>query len=328
MNYDFIITGASGFLGSHLIRHFSAQGFRILAIGRQSQLHPTLVGKADYLAVDLGQAIPPLKATICIHTAGLADEKASLADLKSTNTRGTQQLFEKVNCDHFIHISSASVYPPSLIPHKEDAAIEIEKLSRYGQSKALADQYLLGQNSKKSKISILRPRAIYGIGDRVLLPRILRLIKGKYFFQPQPLQYEISMTSIKNVVLALDTIIESKTSYEKEVFNIADPVSYQLGNVIALLASHCSEKDLVNVGIPERVIARLGMLFPKSNFGPEVMRFFLCHHQLDTRKFEETFGIKFPHTFENEVAAIGEWVKMMGLDSFRKKLNELPFRVL
>jgi nucleoside-diphosphate-sugar epimerase len=325
VNHDIIITGASGFLGSHLIKHFSAQGFGILAIGRQSKLHPSLKGMADYISLELRESIPSLQAAICIHTAGLADEKASLADLKLTNLMGTQQLFEKVNCDHFIHISSASVYSPSMHPHSENQALVIENLSRYGQSKALADQYLLKQTSKKTQITILRPRAIYGIGDRVLLPRILRLIKGRFFFQPQPMQYEISMTSIKNVILALDTIIESKISYGQEVFNIADPVSYDLGKVITLLANHCSDKDLLHVGIPEQVIGSLGKLFPQSNFGPEVMRFFLCHHQLDTRKFNETFQVPLPHTFDQEVASIGDWVKKIGLGAFRRNLSDLPF---
>jgi len=101
----------------------------------------------------------------------------------------------------------------------------------YGKSKRLAELKLIENSKNFENVTILRPRAIYGVGDTTLLPRILKLIFGKIIFLPANKKTITSLTAISNLLYAIYLTINSDMNGIK-IYNVADNCRYNLNDVI------------------------------------------------------------------------------------------------
>lgn len=230
-----LVTGASGFIGGNVVKYLASnRSYKVTATGRSATSNFINLGNVTYMQMDLCEKIPPLEYDICIHCAGLADDHSSYKELMKHNCFATTSLIESLNnCRLFIYISSASVYDFSdgLLKTENNTAIE-NCLSAYGKSKMLAEGIVA--KSQIQSVYILRPRAVYGKGDRVLLPRILKLIKGKTMIVPGMLNSICSLTHIENL---LEAVVKC-THYQKpgiHIFNIADRDTYNLKEVLGAI---------------------------------------------------------------------------------------------
>ena len=107
------ITGATGFVGSHLVRHLSSQGHNIVAYGR-SKPAENLLKFADFRLWDITRPIlERCEADIFIHCAGFVDTWGCYRDMYDLNVMGTKRALEFAEgAEHFIYMSTASVYNP------------------------------------------------------------------------------------------------------------------------------------------------------------------------------------------------------------------------
>jgi nucleoside-diphosphate-sugar epimerase len=301
-------------------------GYKVLALGRSKEPHANLLQYASYQSVDIAVAVPQLEATVCIHCAGLASDKESLNNLLNVNTTGTKHVFSNIKASHFIYISSASVYPPNGLLHKEDEPIDEKELSVYGYSKLKAEQWLQQQASVAAKITVIRPRAVYGAGDRILMPRILRLKKGPFLVTPAKLDYTISLTNIENLLLATKAIIHSEKVYQYEVYNITDDPVHQLGEVIEHIWEILTAEKNISVKVPQPILQFAAKLLPLSDLNANTLKYYLCHHQLLNKKFKTTFGIEFPTDFYNYMPVLEKWIRSIPLTDLQKGAADLPWR--
>lgn len=240
------------------------------AVGRQVNPSAELLALAKYVRADISEPLPLLKADVCVHSAGLASDTATYEELHSVNVLGTQHVFEAVEVRHFIQISSASVYPILEQIIRESDADLSNDLSDYGRTKLMADVFL--QQKKPSiPITILRPRAIYGVRDTVLLPRILKLIRPKGIIGIGNLKVKMSMTHVENLLHAVDCALAFPQQKMVEVFNICDAEPYVLKNVFQTLGYHLYQKQLPTWAIYPvflskivRILERLKINIPLS----------------------------------------------------------------
>lgn len=297
-----------------------------MAIGRSKEPHPNLLRYASYQSVDIAASVPTLAATVCIHCAGLASDKEPLQHLLQVNTEGTKNVFRNIKADHFIYLSSASVYPPNGLMHQEDEFIDENELSAYGYSKYKAEQWLQQQSSAATKITVIRPRGVYGAGDRILLPRILRLKKGPFLLLPAKLDYNISLTNIENLLMATKTIINSKQVSAFEVFNITDDPVHQLGDVIERIWEILATEKNTKVSVPQSILRIASKLLPLSDLNANTLKYYLRHHQLLNEKVKTTFGIELPHNFSNYMPVLAKWINSMPLTDLQKGAADLPWR--
>jgi nucleoside-diphosphate-sugar epimerase len=301
-------------------------GYKVLALGRSKEPHPNLLQYASYQSMEIATAVPQLEATVCIHCAGLASDKESLNNLLDVNTNGTRNVFSNIKADHFIFISSASVYPPNGLLHQEDELIDEKELSAYGYSKLKAEQWLQQQTSIARKITVIRPRAVYGVGDRILMPRILRLKKGPFLITLGKLDYSISLTNIENLLLGTKAIIQSEKLYQYEVYNITDDPVHELGEVIERIWEILAAKKNITVKVPQPILLFAAKLLPLSDLNTNTLKYYLCHHQLSNEKIKTTFGIEFPTDFYNYMSVLEKWIRSIPLADLQKGAADLPWR--
>jgi nucleoside-diphosphate-sugar epimerase len=165
------ITGATGFVGAAVARRLTAAGHRIQALIRPASTHKK---SADITAkwiegdLDAGQSLHRLVdgVDVVIHCAGAV--------------RGaTQEQFNRVNADGLAHLIRAMVDQnprPRLLSMSSLAARE-PHLSPYAASKRQGERIIAEQGQQLSW-TIYRPSAVYGPGDREILPVLKWMTRG------------------------------------------------------------------------------------------------------------------------------------------------------
>jgi len=249
-----LVTGASGFIGGNIVLALVKEdsNYEVIAIGRKQIDKFNNFQQVEYLSLDLTKNLPQIECDVCIHCAGLADDRSSKKDLIEQNVFATQQLINAlIGCKTFIFISSSSVYDFSDNQAKKETDASLsDNLSQYGESKLIAEKII--EKSGINSIYILRPRAVYGKGDYTLLPRILKLFKFNKIISPGSLDISISLTHINNLT---NLIIAAFKQSKKGIFiyNISDKIVYNLKSIIGEISLKKNGKKSF-IRIPVKII--------------------------------------------------------------------------
>lgn len=134
----FLVTGAAGFIGSHLVELLRGEGQEVIGIDRR----PGADLQGDLLTIDLAPLLDD--ADYVIHLAGQPGVRESWAEFP-TYSRGnidtTQRILEGLRgrkIRKFILASTSSVYGEAPMPAKEDGPTL--PISPYGATKLAAEQ--------------------------------------------------------------------------------------------------------------------------------------------------------------------------------------------
>ncbi len=172
-----VVTGGSGFIGSHLCSHLASEGHTVRII----DLSPPPLGvNAEFVrasVLDVARLSRLFSGAECIvHLAALVDVQASVADPFSdfqVNAQGTLNVLEAARhagVKKVAYSSSAAVYGnPVRLPI--DESHPTMPLSPYGLSKLTAERYLLLHRKLYGmENTALRLFNVYGTGQRPLSP--------------------------------------------------------------------------------------------------------------------------------------------------------------
>lgn len=177
-----LVTGAGGFLGSHIARQLLKTGNEVRGFSRGVYPELEMLGM-QWVHGDLRNDADVSKACqgmdAVIHTAAVPGIWGSWKKYHGINTLGTQNIIRAVQ-DHeiryLVYTSSPSVTfgggDQSGI--SEDVAYPEKWLCHYPHSKALAEQQVLAANIEgRLATCALRPHLIWGEDDPHLIPRLI-----------------------------------------------------------------------------------------------------------------------------------------------------------
>jgi len=328
------ITGATGFVGANLVRHFASGGWEIRANGR-GIAPPPLIDLVQYLKADIQQPLPQQTAEVVIHAAALASDTASTKALYQANVMGTRHVFEASrNCACFIYISSSSVYENADHVHVETEHVDYQNLSPYGLSKRNAEDWLLEQDWSTRSLYILRPRAVYGPGDRVLLPRLLRLVRAGRIFAPGEMRVSSSLTHVDNLCRAVETCVthwQSGSAGQAQTFNVADTAPYEMRNVVQQLLSNIQGKELQFKALPLRPMETLANVLEKlklaRQFSPYALAAVSKNATLDLQKITQTLGYDPQRNLRESLPELAAWVRQVGIHRVKQADPGLPWDI-
>ena len=182
------VTGGTGFVGAHLLRMASEQGYGLRALTRRP------VASADGItwiegALDRPESLRSLAegADAVVHIAGLIS--GSRAEFEAVNAGGTANMIEaarSAGVQRFIHISTLAAREP--------------QLSNYGWSKCEAERIV-----KASGLdwTIVRPPAVFGPGDRETLELFKMAKRGLVALPPRGRFSVIHVEDLCRLILAL-----------------------------------------------------------------------------------------------------------------------------
>jgi UDP-glucuronate 4-epimerase len=141
-----LVTGSSGFIGTHLVRHLRTAGHLVTGIDIRKPASPLPDG-ATFLPCDIRQDhFPKGRFDAVVHLAALAGVRQSFHDpgcYRRTNVDGTVRLLEfcrGAGIPHFVFASSSSVYGPDCpLPAREDGPTDPR--SPYALTKLQGEQW-------------------------------------------------------------------------------------------------------------------------------------------------------------------------------------------
>lgn len=231
------ISGATGFVGSHLVRHFSKEGHSVQAYGR-GKPPKELLNFAQYEQWDLSKPYEnKFEGDIFIHCAAFVNLWGDYTKIKNVTVEGTKNSIQAAaEADHFIYLSSGSVYGSS--DHKEPLVEntpypEIYS-NNYAKTKMEAEKFVVEKSSTFKRATIIRPHFIYGPNDRTLVPKLLRTVKFGCAFMIGDGTNKISPTHIGNLCKSLSLIINSNQKGLK-IYNVTDEKSVSLNDTYKTL---------------------------------------------------------------------------------------------
>ncbi len=257
-----LVTGGSGFLGSHVVERLARAGRPVRALVRQSsdtRFLKTLPGvELCEGAVDDLASVKRAAAGVSgiVHVAGLV--KARSADeFMRVNRGGTENLLDAAieqrgAIRRFVLVSSLAALRPSDAsgtPVPEDA--EPRPVTDYGKSKLAAERAALARKADVPLV-ILRPPAIYGPRDREILA-FFKSIKLGILPLLGSTQNKLSMIYGSDCaaacVAALDRDLPSGSAY-----HVDDGSVHTLEEMIMLAEKAMGQKAKFRFHLPRRLV--------------------------------------------------------------------------
>ncbi len=179
-NVPILVTGGSGFVGSHLASRLATAGAQVRALVRKRGDHPGL--DSPNITQMEGDFVDPATArracegmTFVVHSA--ATIGSDLAEARRVNVHGTAALAaaaREAGCRRFVQISTISVYDWAQGPSVFDETAPLKTIEKayphtpaasphYGLSKAEAERALQAEMDKGLEATILRLGAVLGV---------------------------------------------------------------------------------------------------------------------------------------------------------------------
>lgn len=257
---NILITGATGFVGRHLVIEALAQGFHVIVSARKTskvewlkELHIPIV----YLSLESPEKLlPELEALlssygridVVIHNAGLTQSlhKVSYEAVNFTLTKNLVHALGGLSREvsKFIYTSSMAALGPgdakSLQPLKEHDLPH--PVTYYGQSKLKAEQFLMSQTSLPWVI--IRPAIVYGPYEKNFF-NMIRAIRQGWEVYPGTKNQMLAFIHVKD--LAAVFIDFCNNSITHKVYNLSDGGAYHTPLVNHIIKSILKRKTITLV---------------------------------------------------------------------------------
>ncbi|KPJ89958.1 MAG: hypothetical protein AMS17_00065 [Spirochaetes bacterium DG_61] len=236
-----LITGANGFIGSHLIKSLSlTEPYLVWGLVRKtSNLFRLTHGRYELL---YGSLNTPLERTVegfnaVIHTAALSSDWGDKEDFFKTNVDGTLNLLEacvRTGVERFIYLSSTVVYGFSgnlqTVEEKESQPFS----NSYCITKTIAEEKIQ-ERAGEIDLVVLRPSNVYGPTDLQFTYSLLKGIDKGLIGFPGGGKALTSPCYVKNLVHAVERTLEF-LGHSGEVFNISDGQDIRWSEFLTLIA--------------------------------------------------------------------------------------------
>jgi nucleoside-diphosphate-sugar epimerase len=238
-----LVSGASGFIGSHAAAHLAAAGHDVLAVGRDhARLAPAQragcrIRSVDLASDDLTDVVHGQSAII--HCAARASPWGRPDEFHRDNVAATERLVAAAadagSVRRFVHLSTPSIY--FRFCDQRDISEEFVPPERWGTlyAKTKWQSECIVRRFEALSPIILRPRAVFGPGDRTIVPRLIAVAERGFFPLPAGGNAWTDLTYIDNVVAAVAAALGAPDSLGGRAFNITNGEPVQIRDLLARL---------------------------------------------------------------------------------------------
>lgn len=223
-----LVTGANGFIGSHLVRGLRARGWDVTCLVRKTSRLEALDGVPVRLVRgeirDKDSLRPAVRGQDVVFHLAAAITAAGRKDCFDINTAGTRNLVdacleENPALRKFVFVSSiaaAGPSPPGTALREED---ECRPVSDYGRSKREAELLVLDRGDRLP-VTIIRPPNVVGAGQKELMESI-RLIRKRILPLVGTGRPQTSLAAVEDVVAAVILAAE-RTESRGRIYFVTD----------------------------------------------------------------------------------------------------------
>jgi nucleoside-diphosphate-sugar epimerase len=259
------VTGANGFIGSHLIAALLARGDEVVGMVRPTSdtrsLQPLFDQYGDKLRLVTGDLREPgtlgagLQDAEYVYHLAAALMVTSEAAFRETNVDGVRNLLEAVrqhndgSLKRVLFTSSMAGAGPAPSPEPIDETREPQPVSWYGKSKRDAEAIVHEFSAQGMPITIVRPVAVYGEREDLLarsaFPAVKMGLLPRLGFDKKLASFVYVGDLVEGIVCAA----ESANSIGKTYF-LANPTIYEGDDIPNAVADAMNQRIRIPVVTP------------------------------------------------------------------------------
>lgn len=259
------ITGATGFVGSHLVDSLLEKGYEVYCLKRKTSSTKWLDGKnVKYVEGDLfsNEALEKVIKDMdyVFHVAGVVKAKNKEGFIKG-NYEATKNLLEityKVNSGvkKFIHVSSLAACGPNPTKEPINETYPPKPITTYGVTKKMAEDEVMKYKDKMN-VTIVRPPAVFGPRDTEIFIYFKTFSKGLNSMIGLKEKY-LSVVYVKDLVNGIILAAESEKA-NGEIFFFCYDKTYnwkQIGDITSAIL----KKKAFSLRLPHSLVFSIGAI--------------------------------------------------------------------
>jgi nucleoside-diphosphate-sugar epimerase len=207
------VTGGSGFIGGRLIERLVSEGHTVKALARSDQAAEKVKQRgAEPITGDLDNVDAMRAGTheceLAFHAAAMLGDWGKKEDFEHGNVSGTRNVLDacaQAGVGRFVHVGTEAALMDGepLVQVDETAPLKPKSPVLYSSTKAKAEQLVLDANRDGFETVVVRPRFVWGLGDRTLLPEMVAMTKAGRFAWIDGGKHRTDTTHVDNVVEGL-----------------------------------------------------------------------------------------------------------------------------
>lgn len=246
-----LVTGGTGFLGTHLAHRLQELGHEVTAIGRNRAKGEALAKRGiTFIAADLADEAA-IKAACrgqeaVFHTGALSSPWGAPAAFYAANVLGTRHIVDgcrQHRVSRLVHVSTPSIYNDyrEHFQIREDSALPAQAVNEYARTKLLAEREIERGFAAGLPVVTIRPRAIFGPGDQAILPRLIHVARRGRVPLINGGRALIDLSYVENVV---DALLLGLTAPERSLgraYNITNGEPLELRTLLTTLFERLGE---------------------------------------------------------------------------------------
>jgi nucleoside-diphosphate-sugar epimerase len=226
-----LITGATGFVGSHVAMACAPRGMNLRTIARATSDTKLL----DELGVKVfrGDITEPAvvaaamdSVDIVVHCAAKVGDWGPVDEYRKVNVEGLRNLLDAAkgqSLERFVDVSTLGVYA-ARHHHGTDETVPPPEhhMDGYTQSKVEAEQLALRYEREFGvPVVVLRPGFVYGPRDRTVMPRLIESLRNGQFRYLGGGERAMNTIFVDNLVDAIGLAIQSQQAVG-QIYNLTD----------------------------------------------------------------------------------------------------------
>lgn len=274
---DVLITGASGFIGSHLCDAFLAAGYRVHGLVRRSsdlrflrdrRVHLVYGDLTSVDAIDFPGSLDAI-----VHAAALVSDSTKLDDLRAQVLGITVTLVNEVarrypRLDRFVYISSALVLGYCADGISEEKEGRPVSYLPYSVMKRETEKFLFERHGTTGfPVVILRPGDVYGPRDRTSSENMLKAAEQGVPLRVGSGRWKFALCSHANLCQAAVAAVKRSESVGK-AYTVVNGIAPTWREFFDALQEGVGRPQRVYVPVSVAMIAALAMelarrLFPR-----------------------------------------------------------------
>jgi UDP-glucose 4-epimerase len=270
------VTGANGFVGSHLVRHLAEKGYKVRGVSRKEVSPFPEMNNYEHAKIQdvhSAEAWQSLLADVNIvvhliaktHSSDSGDLKA-LPDYRHINVDITKALLDASSAagvKRFIYLSSIKAVgeeTPIDKPFTEESPCH--PVDSYGISKREAEE-LIQKYKKRIDTVIFRPPMIYGPGVKGNFLRLLKAVDRGFPLPFGMIENARSMLYVENLTDAILTCLQSEKA-AGQIYHVADSETPSTKEIMVEMGRHMGKKPRL-VPVPKAMLKAAGFFTGRTS---------------------------------------------------------------